>query len=128
MFASMVFLHGRERRRARKRRRPQPTALPPPPDPFSIFHLGSSVEDWLIAYIIGQHRQGRPLAEILEDRYIRNRCSGEQLQLLLERPRLVRGLRENFAREAEAIGAARAGGSGTPLRRTFARGESSSAP
>jgi hypothetical protein len=36
-------------------------------------------------YVIREHHRGRPLAEILEDHYVTNRCSPEQIGRLLER-------------------------------------------
>jgi hypothetical protein len=69
--------------------------------PFAVFHLGSAREERLAAYIIGQHRRGRALAEILDDRYLRSRCSGSQLGILLENPTLMQVLADDFSHERQ---------------------------
>ena len=42
--------------------------------------------------MIREHHHGRPLAEILDDPYVVNRCSREQINRLLERPEVVHAL------------------------------------
>jgi hypothetical protein len=49
-------------------------------------------DDRLADRIAAEHRGGRPLAEILEDPWIRAHCSGERIRRLLERPDLSRAL------------------------------------
>lgn len=61
-------------------------------NPFSFLFERSSQEDRLAAYVIREHNRGRPLEEILQDRYIVNRTSPSQLQRLLDNPDLVRAL------------------------------------
>jgi hypothetical protein len=61
-------------------------------NPFAFLLERSSQEDRLAAYVIREHNRGRPLAEILQDRYIVNRTSPSQLQRLLDNPDLVRAL------------------------------------
>jgi hypothetical protein len=58
---------------------------------------GISKEEALAAYIIREHRQGRPLEEILEDAYLKNRASDEQRLRLLERPEVIRAVGEDTA-------------------------------
>jgi hypothetical protein len=41
-----------------------------------------------------EHRRGRRLAEILQDRYVQNRLSPQQQARLLERPDVVHALGE----------------------------------
>jgi len=43
-------------------------------------------------YVIREHRRGRPLQEILEDHYVTNRFSPEQVKRLLDRPEVVQAL------------------------------------
>ena len=69
-------------------------------NPFSFLFERSSQEDRLAAYVIREHDRGRSLEEILQDRYILNRCSEHQLQRLLENPELVRALGEDAIRGA----------------------------
>jgi hypothetical protein len=61
-------------------------------NPFAFLFERSSQEDRLAAYVIREHNRGRPLGEILQDRYIVNRTSPSQLQRLLDNPDLVRAL------------------------------------
>ena len=63
-------------------------------NPFSFLFARSAKEERVAAYVIREHERGRPLAEILEDPYIRNRCSRDELARLLERPEVVRALGE----------------------------------
>jgi hypothetical protein len=61
-------------------------------NPFAFLLERSSHEDRLAAYVIREHNRGRPLEEILQDRYIVNRTTPSQLQRLLDNPDLVRAL------------------------------------
>jgi hypothetical protein len=61
-------------------------------NPFSFLFERSSQEDRLAAYVIREHDRGRTLEEILNDRYIINRTSPQQLRRLLENPELVRAI------------------------------------
>ena len=63
-------------------------------NPFSFLFTRSAKEERVAAYVIREHERGRPLAEILEDPYVRNRCSRDELARLLERPEVVRALGE----------------------------------
>ena len=56
-----------------------------------------SKEDSLAAYLIHEHRAGRPLADILEDPYLKNRASDEQRLRLLERADVIRAVGEDTA-------------------------------
>ncbi len=61
-------------------------------NPFSFLFSGSSHEDRVAAYVIREHERGRTLAEILDDPYVRNRCSPQEVERLLDRPELIRAL------------------------------------
>jgi hypothetical protein len=61
-------------------------------NPFSFLFTGSSHEDRVAAYVIREHERGRSLAEILEDPYVRNRCTPQEVARLLDRPELIRAL------------------------------------
>jgi hypothetical protein len=63
-------------------------------NPFSFLFARSSKEDQVVAYITREHRRGRRLADILEDRYVQNRLTKQQQLRLLERPEVVRALGE----------------------------------
>jgi hypothetical protein len=61
-------------------------------NPFSFLFAGSAKEERIAAYVIREHERGRPLSEILEDPYVRNRYSKDELARMLERPEVVRAL------------------------------------
>jgi len=63
-------------------------------NPFSFLFARSGKEDRVSAYIIREHERGRPLAEILDDPYIRNRCTEQELARLLDQPELIHALGE----------------------------------
>jgi hypothetical protein len=60
--------------------------------PFSFLFARSSGEDRIAAYVIREHERGRPLAEILDDPYIKNRTTKQERERLLDRPEVVRAL------------------------------------
>ena len=47
-------------------------------------------------YVIREHHRGRPLGDILEDHYVTNRCSPEQIRRLLDRPEVVHALGDDL--------------------------------
>jgi hypothetical protein len=56
-----------------------------------------SKEESLAAYIIREHRSGRPLDDILDDPYLKNRATEEQRLRLLDRPDVIRCVGEDTA-------------------------------
>ena len=63
-------------------------------NPFSFLFARSSQEDRLAAYVIREHERGRPLDDILDDPYVRNRATPDEARRLLDRPEVVRALGE----------------------------------
>jgi hemerythrin-like domain-containing protein len=63
-------------------------------NPFSFLFARSSAEEQVVAYITREHRRGRRLSEILQDRYVQNRLSPQQQSRLLERADVVHALGE----------------------------------
>jgi hypothetical protein len=61
---------------------------------LSSFFGRSSAEEQVVSYVTREHRRGRRLAEILQDRYVQNRLSPQQQARLLERPDVVHALGE----------------------------------
>jgi hypothetical protein len=61
-------------------------------NPFSFLFAGSGKEERIAAYVIREHERGRALSEILEDPYIRNRCTQAELARLLDRPEVIHAL------------------------------------
>jgi hypothetical protein len=69
-------------------------------NPFAFLFARSSKEDQVVAYITREHRRGRALAEILEDRYVQNRLTPQQQARLLDRPDIVKTLGEQDVDDA----------------------------
>jgi hypothetical protein len=63
-------------------------------NPFSFLFTRSSAEEQVVSYVTREHRRGRRLAEILQDRYVQNRQTPQQQARLLERPDVVHALGE----------------------------------
>jgi hypothetical protein len=60
--------------------------------PFAFLFARSSNEERVSTYVIREHERGRPLEEILEDPYIKNRLTPEQAKRLLDRPEVVQAI------------------------------------
>ena len=69
-------------------------------NPFSFLFQRSSGEERVAAYVIREHSRGRPLAEIMEDRYIQNRLTPEGQRRLLDRPEVIHAIGKG---ELEAV-------------------------
>ena len=72
-------------------------------NPFSFLFARSTREDRVAAYVIREHDRGRPLAEILNDPYVRNRCSPNEAARLLERPDVIKAVGDDLAEEARRV-------------------------
>jgi hypothetical protein len=64
-------------------------------NPFSFLFARSSQEDRLAAYVIREHARGRSLNEVLEDPFVRNRATPQQVARLLDRPDVIHALGES---------------------------------
>jgi hypothetical protein len=71
-------------------------------NPFSFLFARSSAEERLATYVIREHERGRDLKDILEDRYVQNRLTKEQVLRLLDRPEVIRALGETTVQSARA--------------------------
>jgi hypothetical protein len=69
--------------------------------PFSFLFASSRKEERIAEYVIREHREGRSLAEILDDPYVKNRCSPQETARLLDRPELIRSLGEDMVSAAK---------------------------
>ena len=59
-------------------------------DMFSFLFQRLSAEDRVAQYVVREHDRGRPLHDILEDKYVVNRLeSPEQRAALLDRPEVI---------------------------------------
>jgi len=66
-------------------------------NPFAGLFARSSIEDRLAAYVIREHASGRSIDDIMDDPYLRNRASEEDLRRLFDRPDVVRAVGEHVA-------------------------------
>ena len=64
-------------------------------NPFAFLFASSRREESLARYVLREHARGRPLAEILDDSYVRNWSTPEQRARVLERPEVVAALGKN---------------------------------
>jgi hypothetical protein len=69
---------------------------------FSFLGSRSQSEERMAQYVIREHHRGRPLHDILEDHYVTNRCSRDQIERLLDRPEVLHALGENLVAETKA--------------------------
>ena len=63
---------------------------------FSFLFTRSRSEAAVAQYVVREHHRGRDLADILEDAYVKNRCTREQIDRLLERPEVVHAIGEDM--------------------------------
>lgn len=69
---------------------------------FSFLGSRSSQEDRVAVYVIREHDRGRALSAILEDPYVRNRCSQAEIARVLDRPDVLKAIGDDLARQAKA--------------------------
>jgi hypothetical protein len=69
---------------------------------FSFLGARSSQEDRVAAYLIREHDRGRAVNEILNDPYVRNRCSQSEVARVLDRPDVLKAIGDDLARRAKA--------------------------
>ena len=70
---------------------------------FSFVGAGSATEDRIAAYIAREHDRGRAMADILDDPYVRNRCSPQQIERLLDRPDLIEAIGDDMAKARSGL-------------------------
>ena len=63
---------------------------------FSFLSARSQLEERIAQYVIREHHRGRPLAEILNDHYVTNRMTQDQVKRLLDRPEVVHELGDDL--------------------------------
>jgi hypothetical protein len=69
---------------------------------FSFLGARSTQEERVAAYVIREHDRGRSLADILDDPYVRNRCSQQEVARLLDRPDVLKAIGDDMAEAAKA--------------------------
>ena len=68
-------------------------------NPFSFLFASKSGAERVAMYVVREHRRGRSLSDILDDPYVRNRCSEREIARVLERPEVVHALGEDIVAE-----------------------------
>lgn len=58
-------------------------------------HAKTRSEEILTRYVLREHARGRQLREVLDHPYVRNRCSTEQVDRLLDDPAVVHTVGED---------------------------------
>ena len=69
---------------------------------FSFLSTRSQNEERVTQYLLREHHRGRAVAEILEDPYVKNRLSEEQVKRILDRPEVIHALGNDLVAEARA--------------------------
>jgi hypothetical protein len=69
---------------------------------FSFLSSRSQSEERIAQYVIREHHRGRPMMEILEDHYVTNRCTPEQIRRLLDRPDVLHTLGGDLIADTKA--------------------------
>ena len=69
---------------------------------FSFLSSRTQSEERIAQYVIREHHRGRPLQDILEDHYVTNRLTPEQVKRLLDRPDLLHALGEGLVNETKS--------------------------
>jgi hypothetical protein len=67
---------------------------------FSFLQSRSQIEERLAQYVIREHKSGRSLNDILEDPYVKNRTTPEQVARLLDRPDLIHAVGNDVISQA----------------------------
>ena len=65
--------------------------------PFAFLFSRTKKEEVVAEYVIREHHRGRSLTDILDDAYITNRCTPEQVRRLLDRPDIVAAVGDDIA-------------------------------
>jgi hypothetical protein len=69
---------------------------------FSFLSSRTQSEERIAQYVIREHHRGRSLHDILEDHYVTNRLTSEQIKRLLDRPDLLHALGEGLVNETKS--------------------------
>ena len=74
-----------------------------PLSPFSFLFAKPSGKERVAAYIIREHGRGKTIDDILDDPYIRNRMSAQEVARVVERPDVLRAIGDDMVEEARAV-------------------------
>jgi hypothetical protein len=73
-------------------------------DFFRNLFAEKSANERVAAYIIREHDRGRTLDDVLDDPYVVNRCSEQEIARVLERPEVVKALGGDIAEARQSAG------------------------
>jgi hypothetical protein len=65
--------------------------------PFSFLFQRPQSEELVAEYVVREHHSGRALNDILDDAYVTNRCTPDQVRRVLDRPEVVHALGDDIA-------------------------------
>jgi hypothetical protein len=68
-------------------------------NPFSFLFASKSGEERVAVYVVREHKRGRSVSDILDDPYVRNRCSERELARIFERPEVIHALGDDIVAE-----------------------------
>ncbi len=58
----------------------------------NLFTSSKGSNERIAAYIIREHERGRTLEDILDDPYVVNRCSEQEIARVLEQPEVIQAI------------------------------------
>ena len=64
--------------------------------PFAFLFTRPQTEELVAEYIVREHRSGRSLNDILDDAYVKNRCTPQQMARVLDKPEVVHALGDDI--------------------------------
>lgn len=64
--------------------------------PFAFLFARPQREELVAEYVVREHHSGRSLDDILEDPYVKNRCTPDQVRRVLERPEVVHAVGDDI--------------------------------
>jgi hypothetical protein len=70
--------------------------------PFAFLFTTSRQENLVAEHLIREHHRGRALTEILQDAYVTNRLSADQVDRVLERNDVLQAFGEDMVAEQRA--------------------------
>jgi len=65
--------------------------------PFSFLFTRPQKEELVAEYVVREHHSGPSLVDILDDPYVKKRCTPQQLRRVLERPEVVHAIGDDIA-------------------------------
>ncbi len=65
-------------------------------NPFSFLFARPQTEELIAEYLVREHHRGRSVDDILDDPYVTNRCTPEQIRRVFERPEVIHALGDDI--------------------------------